>query len=55
MVGLFVLVFMRKDKADIYNAADSSATEVAVGVFGIVVRRDSEIRGRETREPWDCR
>ena len=37
MVGLFAMILIKKDKADIYNAADSATSEVAVGVFGIVV------------------
>ncbi len=37
MMGLFTVVFLRKDKLDIYNAAESATAEVAVGVFGIVV------------------
>jgi len=37
MVGLFTVVFIRKDKQEIYNHSDSATSQVAVGVFGMIV------------------
>lgn len=43
MVGLFTVVFIRKDKAALYTRINSATSEVAVGMFGMVVSGGSDL------------
>ena len=47
MVGLYTLALIRKDKAEIFNPADSATAEAAIGVFGIMVIQMKSFVGKQ--------